>query len=250
MKYLLTAASILAALCLGLLIAPLLSTRVKPTEGSLVVNQRIFPPQELEERLQTTSYHYDSDSEQLTTLIYRELLLQEAKHLKIDTESSFLHSMRDFYEQSMIKTLLDRQYSLKTHQPNASQVAACQPLLTRVFNLKEIEYPDHAAALANTSGHTESYNLPYLELPEDIRSSLYNLKGSELSAPVHAGSIWVRLQLIDITPIPEKTIPSPLEQEELCRDELKRQSIQSWVEGLYYKSKIEVPAGIKGGSHG
>ncbi len=121
MKYLLSAVSILAALCLGLLIAPLMTPRPKPVEGSLVINQRVYQPQELEERLRSTPYHFDNQGELISDLIYRELLLQEAKKQKINSESEFLAAMRDFYEQSMIKTLLDRQNLFNLNISNARQ---------------------------------------------------------------------------------------------------------------------------------
>lgn len=241
MKYLLSALSILAILSLGLLVVPLLAPRPKVIEGSLIVNQRVFTPQELNDRLMTSSYHFDNDEEQLTNLIYRELLLQEAKTQGIDSEIKFLNSMRNFYEQSMIKTLLDRQYNLESHEPNDSQVAACQPFLTRRYEVTEIEYPDHDSAIKNINGNIEHYQLAYLEMPEDIRTALLNLTGTELSEPYHSGRGWLRIQLIGITAIPEQDLPSGLEQEELCRGELRRQSIQSWAESLYHKSNIEGP---------
>lgn len=250
MRYLLISVSILAALCLGLLIAPLLTPRPKPVEGSLVINQRVYLPQELEERIRTTPYHFDNKEDLVTDLIYRELLLQEAKAQKIDNEASFLRSMRDFYEQSMIKTLLDRQYALDTHLPNESQVAACQPFLTRNFDLKRFDYDSLASAQANQPSRVATYDLPYLQLPEDIRSGLLTLKGGELSEPIHSGSGWFRLQLIDIKPLPASQIPDTLQQEELCRDELKRQSIQAWVESLFRKSDISRPQVTKEGNNG
>jgi len=245
MKYLLSAASILAALCLGLLIAPLLTPRPKPIEGSLVINQRIYQPQELETRLGATPYHFDSRGELISDLIYRELLLQEAKKQAIDSESDFLLSMRDFYEQSMIKTLIDRQYRDPRHNPTPDQIALCQPLLTRRFNLQRLNYPNYEAARANTTSSRDDYNLPYLDLPEETRSALLELNGAELSEPQHTGSGWFRLQLLGISPLSATSLPSLAEQEELCRIELKRQSIQNWIESLYRKSTIEIPAELK-----
>ncbi len=245
MRYLLIAVSILAALLLGLLVSPLLTPRPKPIEGLLVINQRIYQPQELEKRLRATPYHFNSRGELITNLIYQELLLQESKKQGIDNENEFLLSMRNFYEQSMIKTLLDRQYKDPVHDPNSAQIASCQPFLDKTFTLQRFDYPSYEAARSNTATDSEEFNLPYLDLPEDTRSALLNLKGGELSQPLLTGSSWFRLQLIDISQRPTSTIPSVVEQEELCRIELKRQSIQNWVDDLYRKSTIELPAELK-----
>ncbi len=242
MKYLLSAVSILAALLLGLLIAPLLTPRPIAMEGSLVVNQKIFQPQELAERLKTTPYHFDSKGELLTDLIYRELLLQEAKAQKINTERAFLTSMRDFYEQSMIKTLLDRQCDPEKHLPSAEQISALQPFLTKRFQLTRYDYPGHQSALDNRSAQIQEYDLAYLDLPEDARSALLELKGGALSPPFHSSAGWFRLQLTNITPLETDSLPTQIEQKELCRTELQRQSIQNWIVQLYRKSNIQMPA--------
>lgn len=250
MKYLLISMSIIAALLLGLLIAPLMTPRPEAAEGSLVINQRIYQPRELDERLRTTPYHFDGKKEQITDLIYRELLLQEAKLQKIDTEKAFRLSLRDYYEQSMIKTLLDRQYRSPGHQPNTIQIDACLPLLTKRFQVKRFSYLDRSSAHKNNNAQIDEYNLPYLELPEEIKSSLLKLNGGTLSEPLHSTNGWFRLQLTDIQPITTSEKSLPVEQEELCRSELKRQSIQNWVEQLYQKADIQRPAVLKEGNNG
>lgn len=250
MKSLLITMSIIAALLLGLLIAPLLTPRPEAVEGSLVINQRIYQPQELDEQLRTTPYHFDGKKEQITDLIYRELLLQEAKLQEIDAEDAFRHSLRDYYEQSMIKTLLDRQYQSPEHQPNTVQVEACLPILSKRFQIKRFSYPDRSSAQDNSNAQLKEYNLPYLELPEGIRPSLFKLNGGTLSEPMHSADGWFRLQLTDIQPIARAEQPLLLEQEELCRNELKKQSIQNWVEQLYQKADIQRPASFKEGNNG
>ncbi len=247
MKYLLTSIAFLAALCLVLLLLPLLTPRPEPVDGSLVVNQRIYQPDELEEQLQSTPYHFDSRSELIDGLINRELLLQEAKQQKIDAEVAFRRSMRDFYEQSMIKTLLDRQYSAPENQPNEAQIAACLPLLGKRFQLKRYNYPDQTTAQKIEQAQVKEYNLPYLELPEDTRAALPGLKGGEISPPLHSAAGWYRLQLTDIQPLATEQIPSVIEQEELCRRELKQQLIQNWIDLLHQKADIQRPASLKGG---
>ncbi len=247
MKYLLISTSILAALCLGLLIAPLLTPRPEAVEGSLIVNQRTYQPRELEERLRTTPYHFDSKSELIDDLINRELLLQEAKKQKIDAEIAFRRSMRDFYEQSMIKTLLDRQYGSAENQPSSTQVATCRSLLSTEFQLRRFDYPTLSAVQNNTGARVEEYNLPYLELPEDTRAAVPDLKEDKLSAPLHSTAGWFRLQLVATRPLAEIEQPSQVEQEKLCRSELRKQKIQGWIEQLHQKAAIRRPTAVKGG---
>lgn len=250
MKYLLTTCAILAALLVGLLIAPLLTPHVRPVEGALVVNQRIYTPGELSMRMNTTAYHFDNEKELVADLVYRELLLQEARTEKIDREEAFRTSMRDFFEQSMIKTLLDRQYKSAKHEPNAAQISACMPLLSHKFTLKRIDYPDQSSALSQSFGREQTFEQNYLDLPEETRAALLNLKGGELSSPLHNTGRWFRLQLLAVAKLDAASIPTEMEQEILCRQELKRQSMQDWVENLYRKSDITLPDTRKAGNNG
>jgi len=241
MKYLLTACVILAALLAGLLIAPLLTPRTRSVEGALIVNQRIYTPVELNIRMKDTAYHFENKNAMLTDLVYRELLLQEARNEKIDREEAFRASMRDFFEQSMIKTLLDRQYKSEEHEPNPTEISACIPLLSHKFTLKRIDYPDQAAAKDQEGGREQTVENSYLDLPEDSRAALLDLKGGELSPLLQNNGHWFRLQLLEVGKLDASKIPSDIEREVLCRQELKRQSIQSWVENLYRKSDITLP---------
>ena len=246
MKYLLWSVSILAALCLGLLIAPLLAPRPQPVEGALVINQRVYPPQELEETLQSTPYHFSSRDELINDLIYRELLLQEAKQQKIDHEVEFRRAMRDYFEQSMIKTLVDRRSSSEI-QPTAAQVAACQPLLGKRYSVRKSSYPTKELAEKDQSARDEEFDLPFLELPEDIRSILTELKGGTPSPVFHSTAGWYRVQLLDIGDLPAEQSPSALEEEDLCLKELKHQRFQQWLETLYQQAHIEIPTGLREG---
>ena len=248
MKYLLWTISILAALCLGLLIAPLMTPKPKPASGALVVNQRIYQPQELEEVLRATPYHFSSRGELISDLIYRELLLQEAKRLKIDTETEFRRSMRDYFEQSMIKTLIDRRSSAADLQPTPEQVAACKPWLGRRLRVQKRTYSTQESAQIDQTPRIEDFDLPFLELPEDIRSTLAELRQGNLSQVFHSGSDWYRVRILDIADLPPEKLPSASEQTELCKDELRRQAFQQWLEGLYRRAHIELPPARKEGA--
>jgi len=250
MKYLLTACAILAALLAGLLIAPLLTPRALPVAGALIVNQRIYTPVELDVRMRDTAYHFENKNAMITDLVYRELLLQEARNEKIDREEAFRTSMRDFFEQSMIKTLLDRQYKSANHEPNPDQISACMPLLSHKFTIKRIDYPNQIAAKDQGIGQEQTFENSYLDLPADIRTALLDLEGGELSLPLLNSGGWFRLQLLEVGKLDAASIPSDIEQEVLCRQELKRQSIQNWLENLYQKSDITLPNRGKVGNDG
>ncbi|HDH00869.1 MAG TPA: hypothetical protein ENG80_03555 [Nitrospirae bacterium] len=68
-------------------------------------------PRSLLEREKAQSVNRSKDDKAiLDYIVIRELLLQEAKRLNIDKEPSFRMSVQNYYEQSLIKFLIDRHF--------------------------------------------------------------------------------------------------------------------------------------------
>ena len=57
------------------------------------------------------SYGSNEKKHFIHSLINKELLIQEAQRLEINREESFRRSVENFYEQSLIKNLMDRKYA-------------------------------------------------------------------------------------------------------------------------------------------
>lgn len=61
-------------------------------------------------------YHSEEYADLLDSAITRELLIQEAQRRNLDKEESFRLSLKTFYEESLIKTLMDREYAKPTKE--------------------------------------------------------------------------------------------------------------------------------------
>ncbi len=111
MKYLLTIVAIVCALTL--LTVYFLWPEKQPPASSIAVtvNGHALSKSAIAEEGKKHGYHSEDLSEQVNSVITRELLIQEAQRLKIDQEQSFRKSLKEFYEQSLIKTLMDRKYN-------------------------------------------------------------------------------------------------------------------------------------------
>lgn len=77
---------------------------------ALRINDFIMTEEELEEEIRKSEIS-DSPSERqkfLEDLINRKLILQEAEHLGLDKEREFLKAVERFWEQSLLKIMIDR----------------------------------------------------------------------------------------------------------------------------------------------
>lgn len=111
MKYLLTIAAIACALTI-ITVYFLWPEKQQPASTiAVTVNGHALTKKSIAEEGKKRGYHSEDLSAKLNSVITRELLIQEAQRLKIDQEHSFRTSLKDFYEQSLIKTLMDRKYN-------------------------------------------------------------------------------------------------------------------------------------------
>ncbi len=72
------------------------------------INGQKYTRESITSQYSKFGYHSDNKSEMIDTAISRELLIQEAQKQAIDRESSFRASLKNYYENGLIKILLDR----------------------------------------------------------------------------------------------------------------------------------------------
>lgn len=75
------------------------------------VNGHNLVESQLDSELSKSGSLSTTRADSLNSIITRELLIQEAQRQNIDKEESFRTALKTFYEQSLIKILMDRQYS-------------------------------------------------------------------------------------------------------------------------------------------
>src|SRR6056297_2464487 len=80
---------------------------VDVSRPAITINDRIITENELQDRL-AAKPHDMTDQQYIDSLIMQELLIQEALKQNIHKEESFRRSVENFYEQSLVKILLDR----------------------------------------------------------------------------------------------------------------------------------------------
>ena len=111
MKYLL---SILLIVSVALMVTLVYIWPSKPLDKqkiAVTVNGHNVAESQIQNELSKAGNIHVSRTDSLNSIIIKELLIQEAQHQNIDKEESFRSSLKSFYEQSLIKILMDRQYT-------------------------------------------------------------------------------------------------------------------------------------------
>lgn len=79
-----------------------------PQNIVLSVNGHQISQKQLSEQQQRQGYHSLLAGDSMDSLVVKQLLLDEAQRLGINKEYEFRQSLKDYYEQSLIKVLMDR----------------------------------------------------------------------------------------------------------------------------------------------
>lgn len=189
----------------------------------------------------TSSYHQDSQKDLLDSTITRELLIQEAQRQAIDKEPSFRSSLKSFYEQSLIKVLLDRQYQKTEASVTESEIDAFLASFGKRVIFSRFPVPDAVPKdMATKQGQQTS--AIFDDLAEPVQVLIANLKPGEFAVRYDTGSDQYAIRLDSV--VEDSTSRPSLPEREAVRrlmTEYKReQQISMWLNNLRKSASITI----------
>lgn len=186
-------------------------------------------------------YHSEQQSELFDTLITRELLLQEAQSQAIDKEENFRESLKNYYENSLIKILLDRQNSKIEVAVNDADVDNYISFLGKIVTFTRLDtIPDSAEAVAAAKGLTNTALFTDLAMP--VRILLSSLKPGQFAIKFDTGTEKYALRLDSMQPAPDYTAKTADRRHiaEILEEQQKEQQMNRWLSELKQKATITI----------
>ncbi|MDH3353261.1 MAG: hypothetical protein OEL87_02335 [Nanoarchaeota archaeon] len=191
--------------------------------------------------------HNAEDKDYQESLIIRELLIQEARQQEIDKEENFRLSLQRFYEQSLIKTLMDRQYDQLDVTISDQEIITYNKWLASTVVFTMSTYTTHKDIKTNKPKAQETKKSNYEELSEFTQQQLFELKPGQQSAPIHFLDEYLVFQLKSVK-FPS-SLPEINSQKDLLRNKLatlkKEQIMSTWLNQLREKANISILLGGK-----
>jgi hypothetical protein len=231
---------------IGILSSFLSSSNPKPDPDALTINSHIISAAELETRQQKYTYaftEHSGDQDFIEDLITKELLIQEAQKQKIDREDAFQSAISSYYEQSLVKTLIDRQYESLSSGVDEQTLAAYISAHSGLYELEIMTYPDLQSAARNEPTAQENLRDDYFNLTEDVRDIIADLAMGEMSAPLAVDSHFERIRLTGISPsIMTEDIKSSKVVIALYEEDYLRQEMKKWLQSLRSAADIDFPS--------
>lgn len=185
---------------------------------------------------QKQGYHSEDRKDTVNAVITRELLIQEAQRLGIDREETFRASLKNYYEQSLIKILTDRQYKKLQVKVTDAEIDDYLSCFGKIFTFTILPVNGEQDALPRQR------SVLFDDLSDPIRLLLAELKPGESKEQFDTGSQVGKIRLDRVEPAPGYQ-PEPVDREhvrELLEGQKRESLINAWINDLRSKASIIV----------
>ena len=241
MKYLYTILAIIAAATILTLLLLLPDKKVDQRDIAISINGRVIDKEMVANEGKKHGYHSDEPSEVMDNIITRELLIQEAERREIHKEESFRQSLKTYYENSLVKTLLDRENASLQVTVSEAEIDAYLGYLGKIVTFSRLEkLPASQEEAKNMKGITSS--TLFSELASPVRLLLATLSPSQFAVKYDTGSEAYALRLDRVEDGPEKSV-KPVERDrvrEMLLGHKKEQLMNRWLNDLRKNAHITI----------
>jgi hypothetical protein len=220
----------------------LIGGRSIPGDAAIVINDRTIAGAEFEGLYSQRQPHGQSKTDFINSLITKELLIQESQKSGIDKDESFRKSIQNFYEQSLIKLLIDRKISSLKPTDIDEEFIRCINAFNKKFHMTVFSFDTLEQASKGDYGKGEKRTALLDDLSPDIRESVIRSEAGKIIGPVKSGDRYlvVRLDRIETDP---SCLPSAHDKEHMLSmlsGEKKEKIINEWISDLRKKAKVKI----------
>lgn len=208
----------------------------------MVINGRAITMEEFNRLQASPPLHLKTRDDLIDSLVTRELLIQEAQKEGIDKEEAFRQSIQNFYEQSLIKLLLDRKFESVKVSVSDGELDSYLSFLGRKIRLTVFTAKTMKDAREGNYRDVRTREVNFDSLSSYMRERVARLKEGQRTKPIGEGGKFVVARLDKLEGSPPAT-PSKEEREDVRRmlaEEKTEKSISKWVDGLRQKASVKI----------
>lgn len=212
-------------------------------DAAIKINGRIISVDELS-KLRASCPPYKKERENfMNDLITKELLIQEARKEGIDKEESFRSSIQNYYEQSLIKLLIDRKLASLRVEAGKKEIDNYAGLVGKRVTLTILGAGNQGAEKSAAGENGRKMILPFEDLSEDLRGPISLLKRGETTGPVRMGDSLIRMRLDRVEPMAHAPAVDKAEIRKRLMEAKKEKIINDWLAELKRNASVEIYRG-------
>ncbi|WP_022665097.1 hypothetical protein [Desulfospira joergensenii] len=225
----------------GLAVYGLITPRVEISKPAVVINDRIITESELEGLMKTKPYYMTRD-EFIDSVITRQLLIQEAVKEEINKEEPFRRSVENYYEQSLIKILLDRKLNSLEVEVGQGEIEKYQKLAGSRVVISKFGYKSVEDAEAGKDQTPQKIESDFVDISDELKYIVLGLDKGESSKPVVSGMGVMVYRLDEIIALEE--VSSGIREtdekhiSDFIRDKKREALMEKWTRKLKENAEI------------
>lgn len=182
MRYIYYIIGIIILVTAGLALLTMDQAEVEVSKPALAINDRVITQSELKEMMASKPHDMTKD-QYIESLIMNELLIQEALKRNIHKEESFRSAVENYYEQSLVKILLDRKFKDFQAEATEAELEKYKELLGKKVIVTKKIYKTRKNAEKGKNAEVESISGPFAYLSDRLRFILLDLEPKGTSEP-------------------------------------------------------------------
>lgn len=214
--------------------------RLEISEPFLSINDRIISEDEFEKILPGKP-SYMTREQFIESVIDKQLLIQEAVRSDINKEETFRLSVENFYEQSLIKILLDRKLDSLVVDVTDDEMEKYRTFIQNKLFITKMIYPSLKDAQEKTNEKVEKIEEDFIDLSDDLKFIVLNLDIGQSSKPRSSdfGVFVYRLDKIQNQEKSEEVEKFDTKQVSLyIQDKKKEQLLDEWIDNIRESAEI------------
>jgi len=204
------------------------------------VNGRYIMESDLVKGRNVSLDSHDTKHEFINSLITKEVLIHEAMERKIDQEDAFRQSVKNFYEQSLIKTLLDRQQEQLPRTPTEADISAYLNFHNKMVKIS-LKPVNTSSQGSNETCRAETIESLFQNLAFSLRMHLLHLHEGDVSEKIDFMGCSYTVRLDAVSKTAQNGPPETHEKAAALIEDFNREELlRKWIADLVQKAHVEV----------
>lgn len=184
--------------------------------------------------------HHERGSDFLDSVISKQLLIEEAQKLDVDKEPSFRKELKDFYEQSLIKVMLERKNASLQVLVSDQEIDNYLNGFGRTYTFMLLKTPG-PPSVDTLKSKGQLHSARFEDLSENLRLALSTLKPGEMGMEFETGNENTAILLEKIEGTVEKDTSINRDKiSNILAEHKRRQVINNWINDLRKKATVTI----------
>lgn len=223
--------------------------KVELSEPAITINNRNISKQELDTLVKSRSTENYHMADVLDSIITNQLLIQEAVRQGINKEESFRQSIQSYYEQSLVKVLIDRKYNSMEPVISDAMIEKYRLYSSKTLEFTKSNYNSLDDLTKGKTASSEAVKEKFINLAGQLQFILLSLATGETSYGIETddGYVTYRLEKIEklLHPIEDNSQTDTDHIKRFLSDQKKRLLFDAWVNDLRKNADIKILTDVK-----